>query len=287
MTNLTDALKACTVQGNVIKLPSEQLDRKIYMDVKKAFEGIGGKWKGDKVYGFEFDSDPSDLLTELQGGEKRNLKKEAQAFFTPHPLALKCVKHLGIEKNDTILEPSAGDGAMIKAIHEFAPDYSKAIDCCELMDNHVKKLEAITYPKDNPRAGTTATRIVGTDFMTFDPKGFKYNKIIANPPFTKDQDIAHVQRMHGMLKNTGTMVTIMGTGWMFKSTSKSANFRKWLDNTGCITTEDWSLLSRLGGTRVFTRENGDSVYVEIIPAGAFKESGTNIQTCMVVIDRVG
>lgn len=69
-------LQNCTVEGNVVKLPSEQLDRKLYQEVAKALELIGGKWKGGKVFGFVFATDPTDLLKEIANGEKRNLKKE-------------------------------------------------------------------------------------------------------------------------------------------------------------------------------------------------------------------
>ena len=80
-------LKDCTVDGNVVKLPNIKLDRKEYLEVKKALELIGGKWKGGKVAGFVFASDPTDLLNQIANGEKRNLKKEFQFFATPEKLA--------------------------------------------------------------------------------------------------------------------------------------------------------------------------------------------------------
>jgi len=41
-------LQQCTVANNVVKLPEGQLDRKLYQEVAKALELIGGKWKGEK-----------------------------------------------------------------------------------------------------------------------------------------------------------------------------------------------------------------------------------------------
>jgi phosphosulfolactate phosphohydrolase-like enzyme len=78
-----EVLQKCTVAGNVIKLPTEQLDRKIYGEVKLALEKIGGKWKGGKVFGFEFEQNPTELLSQLADGEKVNLKKEFQ-FYPTH-----------------------------------------------------------------------------------------------------------------------------------------------------------------------------------------------------------
>ena len=47
-------LQECTVEGNVVKLPEGQLERKLYQEVAKALDLIGGKWKGGKVFGFVF-----------------------------------------------------------------------------------------------------------------------------------------------------------------------------------------------------------------------------------------
>ena len=58
----TDILKQCTVTQNIVKLPPIQLDRKLYQQVAKAIELIGGKWKGGKIAGFVFETDPSQLL---------------------------------------------------------------------------------------------------------------------------------------------------------------------------------------------------------------------------------
>lgn len=41
-----EILNQCTVEGNVVKLPGVQLERKKYIEVKKHLELIGGKWKG-------------------------------------------------------------------------------------------------------------------------------------------------------------------------------------------------------------------------------------------------
>ncbi len=41
-----EVLQQCTIEGNIVKLPSITLDRKNYLEVKKSLELIGGKWKG-------------------------------------------------------------------------------------------------------------------------------------------------------------------------------------------------------------------------------------------------
>ena len=114
---MQEILNQCTVDGNVVRLPNIQLDRKDYLSVKKSLEGIGGKWKGGKIQGFIFNSDPSELLGRVSDGEKINLKKDFQFFATPPELADKLVSLAG-EIHGFILEPSGGDGAIIKAINK-------------------------------------------------------------------------------------------------------------------------------------------------------------------------
>ena len=83
---IEEILKQCAVSGNVVLLPNKQLDRKTYLEVAQKLELIGGKWNR-KLKGFLFNQDPTELLTDIQDGVKRNLKKEFQFFETPDDLA--------------------------------------------------------------------------------------------------------------------------------------------------------------------------------------------------------
>ena len=87
MKTKQDVLQNCTIEGNIIKLPETQLDRKLYQEVAKSIQLIGGSWKGGKTQGFVFNSDPTELLSEITEGKNRNLKKEFQFFATPKTLA--------------------------------------------------------------------------------------------------------------------------------------------------------------------------------------------------------
>lgn len=104
-------LQQCTVEGLIVKLPTEQLDRNLYLEVAKALNIIGGKWKGGKTQGFVFQTDPTDLLNQIASGESRNLKKEFQFFGTPADLADELVELADLKTDSVILEPSAGPGA--------------------------------------------------------------------------------------------------------------------------------------------------------------------------------
>jgi hypothetical protein len=242
----TEVLKNCTVEGNVVKLPNCQLERKLYQEVAKALELIGGKWKGGKIAGFIFNEEPTELLEQIANGESRNLKKEFQFFATPDDLADELVKLAEINNLHTILEPSAGQGSIINAIQRY---YGKGrmVHCYELMPVNqaiLKKISRIDF--------------LGDDFLNcnyFD----KFDRIIANPPFSKNQDIQHIYKMYDCLKSGGRIVTIASKHWQLSNNKTETEFRNWLNSVNAEINE--------------------------IPAGKFKDSGTMISSVMIIINK--
>ncbi len=241
-------LSDCVIDGNVVKITGQQLDRKIYEGVKKALEGIGGQWKGGKVSGFVFPADPTDLVDQLKGGERRNLKKEYQFFPTPDALADKLVALAQIGEGMEILEPSAGDGSIVRAIHRELPH--AWVNFCEI--------NPIQYESLAKMKGASP---VAMDFLTVEggTEDDKWDRIVANPPFSKNQDIDHVLSMWECLRNGGRIVTVTSTHWETSTNKKETAFREWLKKVGARGIE--------------------------VPYGTFKESGTNIATKILVIDK--
>lgn len=243
-----EILQQCVVDGNTVKLPPTQLDRKLYMEVAKALELIGGKWKGGKIAAFVFPNDPTELLEQISNGENRNLKKEFQFFATSDDIADYMVELADINENDIICEPSAGQGAIVNAINRALPN--KKVYCYELMDVNqtiLKKIPTVIFVKD--------------DFITNDTQetAQSYDKIIANPPFSKNQDIDHIRRMWARLNVGGRIVTIASKHWQISNNKKETEFRYWLEDVGAI--------------------------IEPIEAGTFKESGTMVGTNILVINK--
>lgn len=240
-----ETLQKCTVHGLVVKLPPGQLERNLYQDVAKSLELIGGKWKGGKVMGFEFKQDPTALLAQIASGEKRNLKKEFQFFGTPDSLCDEMVRYADIKPEDIVLEPSAGQGAIIKAIHRDSP--GKVVNYFELMDLNRMVLSDMPH-----------TRYLGDDFLKC--KDQQFNKIIANPPFSKKQDIDHILNMWKVLKPGGRIVTIASKHWLLSTNKKEKAFNSW----------------------IYDQVEAD---VNTVDAGTFAESGTKIETVLIIIDK--
>jgi predicted RNA methylase len=242
MNTKEDVVSSCTIDGNIVRLPDAKLDRKLYLEVAKAFELIGGKWKGGKTFGFVFSENPQHLLNKLINGESTNMKKDFQFFATPNEVANILVSYSNVLLHHKILEPSAGQGAIVCAINRILP--SKIVDCIELMPINIEIL------KNNKNAN-----IIGDNFLKYN--GQKYDRIIANPPFSKNQDIQHIRKMFDCLENGGVLASICSKHWKNSTGKKEMEFKAWLSEKE---------------TKEVT-----------IPAGAFKKSGTNIETMILLI----
>lgn len=243
--SVEEILRHCTLEDNVLKLPQVQFNKKSYAEAKKWIEEAGGSWQGGKVQGFTFPFNAERVFSILREGKRCNLQQDFQFFATPPEVADWLVMLAGgVHEDEKVLEPSAGTGAIIDAIHRSCPDV--IVDCYELMPEN----KEILSKKDN-------IRILGDDFTKCDVA--QYDKIIANPPFSKNQDIRHVRRMYECLNPGGVLAAITGPHWEFGSESECKDFRQWLEDNG-----------------------GKKFEIE---EGTFKESGTGTKTIAIVINK--
>ncbi len=243
--NVEEILKHCTLEDSVLKLPKVQFNKKSYVEAKKWIEEAGGSWQGGKIQGFTFPFNPERVFSILKDGKRCNLQQDYQFFETPDDVADWLVMLAGgIHEDDTVLEPSAGRGALIKAIHRACP--SVMVECYELMPENREFLHTL----DN-------VILLDEDF-TKDSVGY-YTKIIANPPFSGNQDVDHVRLMYERLEDGGTLAAITSQHWKLGQEKKCVEFRSWLETVG------------------------GKIYE--IGAGEFKESGTSISTMAVVIKK--
>lgn len=242
--SVEEILKHCTLQDNVLKLPDVQLNKKSYAEAKKWIEEAGGRWTGGKVQGFTFPFRADRVFAILHEGRRCNLQQEFQFFATPPELARWLVSLVGVSRNDKILEPSAGTGAIVDAILHTCPECG--VDCFELMPEN----QELLLRKEG-------VNLIGEDFLQSQVGG--YTRIIANPPFSDNQDVNHVMEMYRRLAPGGRLAAIMSRHWTFAQESVCADFRQFLQD--------------------------HQAQVIDIPEGAFKSSGTGISTVAVVIDK--
>jgi hypothetical protein len=237
-----EIIEKCKVEGNSVRLPEIQLQRNEYCELEKILIKAGAKKIRGKDFRFDFPTDAQPIIDQLCGGKKIDIKKEFQFFETPKELAKQMIELAEICENDFVLEPSAGQGAIV----DLFPKNFESVILYELNPVNQKVLQSKGY------------QLAGDDFLKCEHKNF-FTKIIANPPFSKNQDIDHVLKMYEVLQEGGRIITIMSNHWKNSDNKKETEFRNWLE------TVDYT--------------------IETIPANTFKESGTSIAACLLIINK--
>ncbi len=247
--SIQQAIKDCSIIGNEIFLPDYTIPKAEYPKVKKAITGIGGKWTPSSQ-SFVFKDDPTDLFDQICSGEKIDLeaefKKTTQYFPTPKHVIRKMNEYIGLSYGNRVLEPSAGKGKICDFLKEtYTFDWN--LDVCEMVGPFADELKEKGY------------NVAGSDFLEMPSPEKGYNLIIANPPFSNNQDVKHFLRMYELLAPGGRIITIMSKRWETDGSELCKQFRQ-------------SLAYYFHS-------------LETIKKGAFKDSGTNIETYLLVVDK--
>ncbi len=148
---------------------------------------------------------------------KARLQQKGDINFTPDGVAEELVRLAKINSKSKVLEPSAGIGNIADKIKEVT-DY---VDVIERMSNFRELLELKGH------------RLIGDDFLEFESDD-EYDAVIANPPFSNNQDIDHVRKMYEHVKDGGILVSIMSPHWTFAKDKKSVAFRDWIHRKKCM-----------------------------------------------------
>lgn len=253
--------------AKTLTLPPGQLDRKLYVAVNKVLEAMGGKWNR-KAKAHTFERDPSAVLENaLLTGELVDPKKELQFFPTPLAVAEMMVELLDLQPCQTVLEPSAGSGSLLDVMMEkfFREDgdfatpngevHFVAVEIDPTKEASIKDVLCYVDGEEN------VDRVIIGDFMemTLEQLG-TFDRIIMNPPFTRQQDIKHVLRAFDFLKVGGTLVAVVSESPFFRQTNDAIAFRSFL-------------------------KAHNAEVVDLMP-GAFKESGTMVKTRIVRIRKL-
>lgn len=240
-----DVLRRCIPNGNTLVVPRQAngdfLDRKLYEDTNKVLELLGGKWKR-QANAHVFEGDAAERIADaITSGQVTDAKKLHQFYETPAHIARELVIAADIDPSHTVLEPSAGSGAIVREL------FTK-VDVYELEPVRAAVLKKMFD-----------VRLLGHDFLAAKPPKVKYDRIVANPPFSKSQDIIHVEHMYEFLAPGGTLVTLTSPGWTYRNDVRHAGFRSFMETNGH--------------------------HSEQLPAGSFRESGTDVTVMLCVIKK--
>lgn len=238
--------------------------------VERCDHSRGGYYDAGRPTGEPRDSDPATLaLWALVAGKadpeaakaadiaariaKLKFAKIPGYFPTPAGLVARMIEAARLTGGESVLEPSAGSGAIADALR----DLGCAVVCVEV------HASLVTILRDKGH------NVIHADFREFDTAGpchmrdygepDQFDAVLMNPPFEKGADLEHIGRAFRYVRPGGRLVAIMGAGVQFRQDRRYSEFREWVE--------------QLGGE------------FEEIPAGTFKESGTGVASVMLTIDR--
>lgn len=252
-----DILERSVVTGKRLDLPPGQLDRKLYIKVADALSLMGGSWsKKDRAHLFEDDAEQV-VADAIATGAVLDFKKEFQFFETPEMVARELARRADLKPGQRVLEPSAGTGNLVKAVFDVAPVDLVAVEINPAIGKRCSGREINLGVSPLP-AGRRETRCADFMEMTTELLG-TFDRIVANPPFSRQQDILHVTHMLSFLRPGGRLVSVMSPAWTYRQDRRSSIFRSLVEEAE----GEWMLL----------------------PEGSFTASGTSVDTGILELGR--
>lgn len=121
-----------------------------------------------------------------------------------------------------ILEPSAGEGALLQALKErMSPDaYASCLmTAVEIDSGRAQSLESQGL----------ADQVFCGDFLSLASQLCRYDVILMNPPFDRRRDAAHVHQALQLLAPGGILVAITSSGARYGQDARAKALRKHLE----------------------------------------------------------
>lgn len=210
-------------------------------------EDVGGKETDRAVQTeiSEFDRAKS-LYYATQKKNARNKAAEGTDYFaTPEPIGYKMVEWADVQPGESILEPSAGHGAISRF---FSPNTKNTII------EPSGKLAAVA------KMNTEEAKLIQSDFESHNTIN-KYDAITMNPPFGTAGKLAmdHVAKAFKHLRNNGRLIALVPRGKM------DERFDNWYDSEEA--------------------KSAYLVAEVDLPNVTFKRAGTAVGTRILVIDK--
>ena len=226
-----------------------------YNSAKYVVESIGGHWL-ERLHGFVFYKTKPHIVNRkilellavgyVELSSDTIFKIENQFYPTPDEIARMAVGYANISAGLSVLEPSAGHGALLKYIAARTTKY----DSVELNRDNYEILIRKGFKCRNTSFEEYYSEVVGRAC---------YDRIVMNPPFINGLDLKHTRLAYELLKPGGRLVGMVADNSLYYNRPLTAEFNTWLKTT--------------------------KHKVINLPIDAFKNSGTTVAVDIIIIDK--
>ena len=183
-------------------------DKKTLDELDELLAFIGAcKHQINQAVWYEFDYDAKDIISSLILKGVYPDFKSYQYYPTENELSELAFIEADVNENDECLEPSAGQGSIAKYLPK------KTTLCVEISDLNVDILKKKGF------------NTVHQDFLKWSDKNLskKFDKIVMNPPFSKNRAVLHVKTALKHLKEQGKLVAIIPSTYKNKELVEGYN----------------------------------------------------------------
>lgn len=256
------ALAEAVVDGATVRLVGK-LDRRTYAATDKALRALGGKWDR-KAGAHVFPSAPGEALAALlAGGAMPAIPKaphQVEGYFaTPDALAQLVVEAYtdipSLSLFARVLEPSAGDGALVRAVRRVNP-------AVEVVAVEPSGERAARIDGDSGLVRVQVDRFEEVARRHLQVGARPFDAVVMNPPFAlpgvPSAWIDHVELAWSLLRTGGRLTAIVPAGFTYRTDRKHHAIRERVESLG-----DWRAL----------------------PEKSFATSGTDVATVAIWMEK--
>lgn len=259
--NLALGEKARNLKESFIETFEESRDSdswKKYLPNSKT-EGTGGvqRDRQQQLNITPFERAKSYYYANQKKTSKNKAREGIDYYPTPEPIGYKMVEFADIKSGDSVLEPSAGHGAIAR----FFPEDTKnvAIEPSSELVNTIR----LRFNKNG--------RVIESTFENYDVHN-KFNEIVMNPPYGTAAKTAmeHLEKAFNHLRDGGRIVALLPAG-----NSMGKRLDKWLNGVPNAKTK----AEREGEKRAVIMKKIE------LPSVTFERAGTKVVTDIYIIDK--
>lgn len=196
------------------------------------------------------DGVPADVTEQDIRTRSTAICKDLSFYATPTDVAVRMTDDLHIGSRSRVLEPSAGEGGIIK--HLLAT--GAIVDAIEVDPSRAASLRRLSH--------LGKLSVNHANFLTMHPSPV-YDFVVMNPPFYGTHYMQHVMHAFEFLKPGGRLVSVLPSSVEFGTSKAHVAFRKWLEK----------------------HSTWPRSIVQDLPLESFAQSGTRISTCLISLRR--